>query len=86
MAKKATPQLGIFVLKMATLSPRSTPSISSRFITSFTFKEDQRIHLYNLHLALVMNTECYYRNYDTDEIFNMSMKFIETEMIWLKEN
>src|SRR5262245_4089167 len=33
--------------------------------TSFTFEEEQRCWLYTLHLALVMNTECYYRNYDT---------------------
>ena len=34
--------------------------------TSFTPEEEERCHLYTLHLALVMNTECYYRNYDTD--------------------
>jgi hypothetical protein len=40
--------------------------------TSFTFAEEQRNHLYSLHLALVMHVECYYRNYDTDDIFNFS--------------
>lgn len=52
--------------------------------TSFTFAEQQRNHLYALHLALVMNTECYYRNYDTDDIFNMSRQFIGATMEWLK--
>lgn len=54
--------------------------------TSFTFTEEQRNHLYTLHLALVMNTECYYRNYDTDEVFNFSRQFISTTMEWLKAN
>ncbi len=54
--------------------------------TSFTFAEEQRNHLYALHLALVMNTECSYRNYDTDDIFNMSRKFIGMAMEWLKAN
>lgn len=54
--------------------------------TSFTFSEEQRSHLYSLHLALTMNTECYYRNYDTDEIFNLSRRFIGEAMDWLKAN
>ena len=54
--------------------------------TSFTFAEEQRSHLYTLHLALVMHTECFYRNYDTDEIFNMSRQFIGGTMAWLKAN
>ena len=54
--------------------------------TSFTAAEEQRNHLYTLHLALVMHTECFYRNYDTDEIFNMSRQFIAAEMEWLKAN
>jgi aminoglycoside phosphotransferase (APT) family kinase protein len=54
--------------------------------TSFTFAEEQRSHLYTLHLALVMHTECFYRNYDTDEIFNMSRQFIGGAMQWLKAN
>src|SRR5579859_2471568 len=41
--------------------------------TSFTAAEEQRCWLYMLHLALVMNTECYYRNYDTDSIYTTSM-------------
>lgn len=54
--------------------------------TSFSFAEQQRNHLYTLHLALVMNTECYYRNYDTDDVFNMSRQFIGATMEWLKAN
>lgn len=54
--------------------------------TSFTFAEEQRNQLYSLHLALVMNTECYYRHYDTDDIFNFSRQYIGTTMEWLKAN
>lgn len=54
--------------------------------TSFTFAEEQRLHLYDLHLALVMYVECYYRNYDTDFVFNLSRKFMDTTMQWLKAN
>ena len=54
--------------------------------TSFTFEEEQRKHLYALHLALVMHVECYYRNYDTDEIFNFSKAYISTTMEWLTTN
>jgi len=54
--------------------------------TSFTFAEEQRSHLYSLHLALVMHTECYYRHYDTDEIFNFSRQFIGAIMEWLQAN
>jgi len=54
--------------------------------TSFTFAEEQRCYLYTLHLGLIMNTECYYRNYDTDEIFNASKGIINAAMQWLKAN
>ncbi len=54
--------------------------------TSFTFAEEQRNHLYSLHLALTMHTECYYRNYDTDEIFNLSRQLIGVTMEWLRAN
>jgi hypothetical protein len=54
--------------------------------TSFTFAEEQRNHLYSLHLVLVMNMECYYRNYDTDEIFNLSRQLMAATMEWLKTN
>jgi hypothetical protein len=54
--------------------------------TSFTFAEEQRCHLYSLHLALVMNTECYYRDYDTDFAFNLSRQLMNATMDWLKAN
>jgi aminoglycoside phosphotransferase (APT) family kinase protein len=54
--------------------------------TTFTFAEEQRNHLYSLHLALVMHVECFYRNYDTDDIFNFSRQFIRGTMEWLKAN
>lgn len=52
--------------------------------TTFTFAETQRNYLYSLHLALVMNTECYYRNYDTDDVFNFSRKYLAAIMEWLQ--
>ena len=54
--------------------------------TSFTHSEEERNHLYALHLALVMNTECAYRDYDTDGVFNFSRKYLKRTMAWLKEN
>lgn len=54
--------------------------------TSFTTAEEQRKSLYSLHLALVMHVECYYRNYDTDDIFNFSRQFIADTMAWLQAN
>lgn len=54
--------------------------------TSFTFAEAQRSHLYTLHLALVMHVECFYRNYDTDDIFTFSRQFIADTMAWLQAN
>jgi hypothetical protein len=53
---------------------------------SFTVTEEQCNHLYSLHLALVMHVECYYRNYDTDDIFNFSRQYINTTMEWLTAN
>ena len=54
--------------------------------TTFTMAEEQRKNLYSLHLALVMHVECYYRNYDTDDIFNYSRQFIAGTMAWLQAN
>jgi aminoglycoside phosphotransferase (APT) family kinase protein len=54
--------------------------------TTFTHEEDARCHLYTLHLALVMKTECYYRNYDTDDVGNLAMQLIGPTLTWLKEN
>lgn len=54
--------------------------------TSFTFTEEQRNHLYSLHLALVMHTECFYRNYDTDFVYNISRQMLGSTTDWLKAN
>lgn len=54
--------------------------------TSFSFPEEQRCRLYSLHLALVMNTECYYRNYDTNFAFDLSRLLMDATMTWLKIN
>ncbi|WP_437586114.1 phosphotransferase family protein [Sorangium sp. So ce1000] len=54
--------------------------------TSFTSEEERRCRLYSLHLALVMNTECYYRNYDTDFVYNLSRQWMGEHMGWLKAN
>jgi aminoglycoside phosphotransferase (APT) family kinase protein len=63
-----------------------TESMKGYGKTSFTHAEDQRCHLYTLHLALVMKTECYYRNYDTDEVSNMALGLLLPAMQWLREN
>ncbi len=54
--------------------------------TNFTHEEYERCQLYTLHLALVMKTECYYRNYDTDEVSNLSRRLMVPSMKWLQEN
>ena len=54
--------------------------------TTFTHAEDVRCHLYTLHLALVMKTECYYRNYDTDEVARLAMMLLVPALTWLREN
>lgn len=54
--------------------------------TTFTHAEDARCQLYTLHLALVMQTEGYYRNYDTDEVSNIAKMLLIPAMQWLKEN
>jgi aminoglycoside phosphotransferase (APT) family kinase protein len=54
--------------------------------TTFTHDEDARCHLYTLHLALVMKTECYYRNYDTDDVGNVATQLIGPTLTWLREN
>jgi hypothetical protein len=54
--------------------------------TEFTPAELSRCRLYTLHLALVMHVECYFRQYDTDEVFNSSRELIASTMAWLKEN
>jgi aminoglycoside phosphotransferase (APT) family kinase protein len=54
--------------------------------TTFTHEEDERCHLYTLHLALVMKAECYYRNYETDYVSNLAKQLTVSAMNWLKEN
>lgn len=54
--------------------------------TTFSYDETVRCILYTLHLALVMKTECYYRNYDTDEVSNIAMGMLTGTMKWLQEN
>jgi aminoglycoside phosphotransferase (APT) family kinase protein len=54
--------------------------------TTFSHEEDERCHLYTLHLALTMKTECYYRMYETDDVSNLSMQLMVPAMSWLKEN
>lgn len=63
-----------------------TESLRGYGKTTFTYDEDVRCHLYTLHLALVMKTEDYYRNYDTDEVANMAMAMLTPTLDWLKEN
>ncbi|HEY1013443.1 MAG TPA: aminoglycoside phosphotransferase family protein [Herpetosiphonaceae bacterium] len=52
--------------------------------TGLTPDEERRCHLYTLHLALVMYTECAYRHYDTDMILNLGRDLIRSEMAWLQ--
>ena len=54
--------------------------------TTFTPEEDERCHLYTLHLALVMKTECYYRHYDSDYVSNLATQLLAPTMTWLQEN
>jgi aminoglycoside phosphotransferase (APT) family kinase protein len=63
-----------------------TASLRGYGKTTFTHEEMERCTLYTLHLALVMKTECYYRNYDTDEVCNMALGLIVSSMKWLQEN
>lgn len=52
--------------------------------TAFTREEELRMHLYSLHLALTMYTECSYRTYDTDDIRRFARAFLGRTMAWLK--
>ncbi|HRF94839.1 MAG TPA: aminoglycoside phosphotransferase family protein, partial [Aggregatilineales bacterium] len=63
-----------------------TESLKSYGKTTFTHAEDQRCQLYTLHLALLMKTECYYRNYETDYIKNIATNMMIPAMKWLMEN
>lgn len=63
---------------------RVTPSMRGYGKTSFTSTERERRDLYSLHLALTMNVECYYRNYDTNRIFDLSRQLIAASMARLQ--
>ena len=54
--------------------------------TTFTHEEEERCHLYTLHLALVMKTECYYRNYDSDLASNLAKQLMVPALNWLREH
>jgi aminoglycoside phosphotransferase (APT) family kinase protein len=54
--------------------------------TSFTHEEEQRNHLYSLHLGLVAKTEGYYRHYEDDVVANWAKGLMLPAMQWLKEN
>jgi aminoglycoside phosphotransferase (APT) family kinase protein len=54
--------------------------------TQFTRDEEIRSQLYNLHLALVMYTECTYRNYDTNMVLTISKQMLKSAMKWLQKN
>ncbi len=54
--------------------------------TTFTHEEEERCHLYTLYLALVMKTECYYREYDSDHVSNLAMRWMVPTLTWLKEH
>jgi aminoglycoside phosphotransferase (APT) family kinase protein len=48
--------------------------------------EEPRSQLYTLHLALVMYTECYYRSYDTDFVFDLSKAVLASTLEWLESH
>ncbi len=53
--------------------------------TVFSAAERRRCALYSLYLALVMNTECHYRHYDSDEIDRLSRRGLDEAMAALRE-
>lgn len=61
-----------------------TPAMHGYGKTDFTSNELRRSWLYTLHLALVMHVECYFRQYDSDEIHNKSRALIALAMGWLR--
>jgi aminoglycoside phosphotransferase (APT) family kinase protein len=54
--------------------------------TEFSPTEIRRCHLYTLHLARVMQVECHFRHYDTDDVFNNSRQMLAAAMAWLQAN
>jgi aminoglycoside phosphotransferase (APT) family kinase protein len=61
-----------------------TESLRAYGKTTFIPAEDVRNHLYTLYLALVMKIECYYRNYDTDDVANFSAAMLVSVVQWLQ--
>jgi aminoglycoside phosphotransferase (APT) family kinase protein len=51
---------------------------------ALTADEEPRSQLYTLHLALVMNTECLYRSYDSDFVEKLSKALLASTLEWLK--
>lgn len=64
----------------------STAALRGYGKDTFTYAEQQRNYLYSLYLGLVMHIECFYRNYETDDVFNFSRQYIATQMAWLQAN
>ncbi len=54
--------------------------------TRFTHAEVERCRLYTLLLALVMKTECTYRQYQTDYVSKLATQMLVPTMTWLAEN
>jgi aminoglycoside phosphotransferase (APT) family kinase protein len=54
--------------------------------TTFTHAEIERCYLYTLHLALVMNTECYYRKYTSDTTSKRLKELLASTLSWLKDH
>ena len=61
-----------------------TDSMQGYGKTDFSFEEQQRRWLYTLYLALVINTECYYRNYDNDQVYHFSKRLLDASLDWLR--
>lgn len=54
--------------------------------TTFTPEEEARCYLYTLHLGLVIRTESYYREYNSEEIDRLADYLLKYSMDWLKSN
>ena len=51
--------------------------------TTFSDDEMLRCRLYTLHLALVMHTECFYRQYPDDQVLHDSREMVVENLDWL---
>jgi aminoglycoside phosphotransferase (APT) family kinase protein len=72
--------------RMLAFVPGVSESMRGYGKTTFTHEEDERCHLYTLYLALVMKTECYFRNYDSDYVSNLGSQLIVPTLAWLRDN